>query len=356
MLIGPSIAEVAALSTRRPLLAVLVALGCPTTHVARVFAGLDVRSPLDKQRSMIGTKWAEFVTGAQEVTNAETEGILRGMSRLVRPVWATGAHLLVLAAIANGVHASVYTDLRTVSGWRCGALFMPLVWFTMGVVEHGFGMIATRIQLWSAPKENCLHTSTTRTCTGVGIASDETTHVISSTGCRSLASTIIGRPGSSSLLTSQLYRRVRPSSPTPLSELIFWVAQASALMHMIFGIFVLSSLVFIAALEGVGVLAQFAGSVVACQVVVQTELAIIRLELDREKRSAAGSGTASVDMSDRGADRGIDVGIPLGDVPQVATQAASRPDNGTVGSSGTSVVSEHPRVCAQGALQNTLDT
>lgn len=211
MLIGPSIAEVAALSTRRPLLAVLVTLGCPTTHVARVFAGLDVRSPLDKQRSMIGTKWAEFVTGAQEVTNAETEGILRGMSRLVRPVWATGAHLLVLAAIANGVHASVYTELRTISGWRCGALFMPFVWFTMGVVEHGWGMIATRIQLWSPPGGKCLYANSTHTRTGAGPVSDETAHTISSTNRRSLLFTITEWLRNSSLLTSQLYRRIRPS-------------------------------------------------------------------------------------------------------------------------------------------------
>lgn len=91
-----------------------------------------------------------------------------------------------------------------------------------------------------------------------------------------------------------------------------------------------------------GVLAQFAGSVVACQVVVQTELAIIKLELEREKRSAAGSGTVSVDMSDGGADRGIDVGIPFRDVLQVANQAGSRQDSGTFGSGGTSIVSVHP--------------
>lgn len=288
---------------------------------------------------MIGTKWAEFVTGAQEVTNAETEEILRGMSRLVRPVWATGAHLLVLAAIANGVHASVYTDLRTISGWRCGALFMPFVWFTMGVVEHGWGMIATRIQLWSAPGEKCLYANSTHTRTGAGPVSDETAHAISSTNRKGLLFTITEWLRNSSLLPSQLYRRVRPSPPTPLSELSFWVAQASALVHMIFGIFVLSSLVFITALEGVGVLAQFAGSVVACQVVIQTELAIIRLELDREKRSAVESGTASVDLSDRGTDRGTGVGIRLGNVPQVAPQAGSRPVSGTIGSRGTSIVS-----------------
>lgn len=51
---------------------------------------------------------------------------------------------------------------------------------------------------------------------------------------------------------------------------------------MIFGIFELSSLVFISALESVQVFARFAVSVVLCQIVVQMELATMRAELQHQ--------------------------------------------------------------------------
>jgi hypothetical protein len=80
-------------------------------------------------------------------------------------------------------------------------------------------------------------------------------------------------------LVSDLYTQSLKAQPTLWSEFIFWIAQASALVHMIFGIFELSSLVFISALESVQVFARFALSIVLCQIVVQIELVIIRAEL-----------------------------------------------------------------------------
>lgn len=42
---GLSIAEVAVVSTRRPLLTTLIALGCPPSYIARVFSPVDLREP-----------------------------------------------------------------------------------------------------------------------------------------------------------------------------------------------------------------------------------------------------------------------------------------------------------------------
>ena len=55
---------------------------------------------------------------------------------------------------------------------------------------------------------------------------------------------------------------------------------------MVFGIFELSSLVFISALESVQVFVRYAVSVVLCQIVVQIELATIRTELQCQKAQA----------------------------------------------------------------------
>jgi hypothetical protein len=151
LLIGPSIAEVAVISTRRPLLAVLVALGCPTSYLGRVFRRVDVREPLDfEDRSVVGTKLGEYLIGrnSANVQSVDASNTTDTPSRHQAMGYFVdlAMYALALLAIANGVQISIYTDLRTISGWRCGALFMPMVWFLMSVVEHGWGMMAARVQ------------------------------------------------------------------------------------------------------------------------------------------------------------------------------------------------------------------
>lgn len=161
LLIGPSIAEVAVVCTRRPLLAVLIALGCPTSYLGRVFRHVDLREILDHaDRSIVGTTLARHLADRVQIP---TPGLDPGNIACVDTGVVVKIHChtvlsramdlamygLALLAIANGVHISIYTDFRTISGWRCGALFMPMVWFLMSVVEHGWGMIAVRVLLWS---------------------------------------------------------------------------------------------------------------------------------------------------------------------------------------------------------------
>jgi hypothetical protein len=131
LLMGPSVAEVAVISTRRPILAIMVALGCPTSYLGKVFRRVDVREPLDlKDRSVVGTKLGKYLTkrysGNATAVDVSDTGRLhqrQAMRHAVELAMYTHAFL----AIANGVQISVYTDLRTISGSRYGALFMPMV-------------------------------------------------------------------------------------------------------------------------------------------------------------------------------------------------------------------------------------
>jgi hypothetical protein len=300
LLIGPSIAEVAAISTRRPLLAVLVALGCPTSYLGRVFRRVDIREPLEPiDRSIIGTKLGKYLTdgksGNAGVVDASNT-IKRHSHPFVGYVADLAMYVLALLAVANGVQISIYTDLRTISGWRCGALFMPMVWFLMSVVEHGWGMIAAQIQ-------------SRRVHTGTGPQSTP-----QSNSKLSATRWLFSWPRS--LLVSDLYTQILRAEPTPWSEFVFWIAQASALVHMIFGIFELSSLVFISALESVQVFARFALSIVLCQIVVQIELAIIRAELRNigAYNIAAGAGVPSSPIVVLGSQGGSREQILLSDV------------------------------------------
>jgi hypothetical protein len=220
-------------------------------------------------------------------------------------------YALALLAIANGVQISVYTDLRTISGWRCGAVFMPMLWFLLSIVEHGWGMLAARVQLWPVRRRAVAQTKTepaNPSAPYVGV-----THLVwqSQAAPQSkfkLSKTQWPHSWLRCLFASDLYTQLRKTEPTPWSECIFWAAQASALVHMIFGILVLSSLVFIRATESVQVFARFALSIFLCQIVVQSELAMMRAELaHREEESEAvslGIPVSSIAMEDSQAGRG----------------------------------------------------
>jgi hypothetical protein len=194
-------------------------------------------------------------------------------------------YALALLAIANGVQISIYTDLRTISGWRCGALFMPMVWFLLSIVEHGWGMIAARVQKWpdrqnaGAIETEPINAHTSPSGSHVSVPHLDSQSQTAPHLFAKLPDTQYPLSWLRSLLVSDLYTQLIKAQPTPWSEFIFWIAQASALVHMIFGIFELSSLVFISALESVQVFARFALSIVLCQIAVQIELVIIRAEL-----------------------------------------------------------------------------
>lgn len=70
-----------------------------------------------------------------------------------------------------------------------------------------------------------------------------------------------------------------------LSQGLFWMASFSAVVHMTFGVLVLSSLVFIGALEALQIFIVYAVSVMVCQLILLLELANMRYELDLAARS-----------------------------------------------------------------------
>lgn len=125
---GPSIAEVAIVLIRRPLLAILIALGWPTSYLVRVFSPVDLREPLRRPESSdtevsLGRCLTEPNTShdpGPEPANGQ-----RKQYRRVRYLWQVGMYVLELAAIGNGADISIYTDLRTISGGRCGVSSCP---------------------------------------------------------------------------------------------------------------------------------------------------------------------------------------------------------------------------------------
>lgn len=224
---GPTLAEVAVLSTYRPVLAGLLALGSPAVSVGRLYGEIDVNEPYHRSTSVYFDCWAEWL--------ADQSFWVKVTVQVIGFVGAIGA-------IANNAHNSIYLDLRTISGWRCGVLFLPLAWSLLGFGVHIFGMVAIRLRLY-----------------------DE----------RPAARTpILGV-----VFSSERHQCVKNSKPTRMSEVLFWFGSLAAISHMVFGILDLSSLVFISALEAFRVFVRYASSAALCQFILLLELAIMRHEV-----------------------------------------------------------------------------
>ena len=143
-----------------------------------------------------------------------------------------------VAALANNAWKSVSLDLRTISGWRCATILMPLGWSLAAVIVHSIRMLATRVR----SSDN-------------GIASIW------------------------SIFHSETFRSIKEGKDTVLSEALFSLASFFTIVHLIYGILDLSSLVFISALEAAEVFGMYAISVLVCQMLVVPELARIRHSL-----------------------------------------------------------------------------
>ncbi|CAF9918994.1 MAG: hypothetical protein HETSPECPRED_003917 [Heterodermia speciosa] len=231
--LGPSIAEVTALSTYRPLLAILLSLGSPAVNVGKVFRHVDVEEPFVRPVSSSSKLWSSWFTRQNTMMRNSLEAL---------------SYMAALAAIANNVRNSMYTDLRTISGWRCGASFILLAWSLLAVIVHGWGALAVRFRLQGGYK-----------------------------------------PSIHSMIRSTTFRRVSRGKDNTLSEVLFWLASLCAIVHMILGVFELSSLMFISALEALQVFIMYAISALLCQLILLCELAKMREEVSKE----ADDGTAS---------------------------------------------------------------
>lgn len=242
---GPTIAEVAALSTYRPLLAVLLSLGSPGVSFDGLFRHVDLREPFVQPLSRSAHLWSRWLS-RQSV----------GIRNAIRVL----SYVFTLAALANNVQNSVYTDLRTISGWRCSAILLPLAWSLLAVVVHTWGMVAIRMRLRAGY-----------------------------------------RPSIKSAVRSVTFLEVLKCADNIWSETLLWLATLSAIIHMVFGVLVLSSLIFISASEALRMFVLYAASALLCRTVLLMESSMMRYEISKNK--AAESSTGHVEIRQSGLSR-----------------------------------------------------
>lgn len=124
---------------------------------------------------------------------------------------------------------------------------MPLIWSLLSIAVHILGMIAIRIRE----------------------TAQSTERVEPSKGRRRIGS----------LFESINWKRLVRGQDSIIGESLLWLASLAGILHMIFGVLVLSSLLFVGAVDAIPVLMRYAASAVICHAILSVELASMWLDL-----------------------------------------------------------------------------
>lgn len=128
-------------------------------------------------------------------------------------------------------------------------MLMPIAWSLLAGAVHAWGMIAIRMQLGSGY-----------------------------------------RPSIRSAIRSTTFLDVLKGADNVLSEASLRLSALRAIIHMGFGILVLSSLIFISALEAIQIFVMYATSALMCHVVLLMELAMMRYEICKNEEAERSAG------------------------------------------------------------------
>lgn len=229
--LGQSLAEISLLSSQRPVLSVLLALGAPAMYPNRVF---EYTHPPDALNSLPGN---------------------RGLSRL-RPsrslIVSIIEYFLAAATVANNIELAIRIGVRSVLAWGCNSWSMPLLWVLFPVPLHVIATFGYRCMIPSIPVPGGL---------GYRFWRFLTKEVTLSSNCKSFP--------------------ISKGEPTTTAIFSQIFASAFAFVHVVLGTLILSSLIFIGFHDTLRILFRLMGSALVCRGILMFELAGIREVLDK---------------------------------------------------------------------------
>ena len=135
--LSPSIAELALLSSQRPLLAFFLSFGALGVLQTRIFEYEDPAELLDPPEGSRKNVRAQLVLGPWT----------DGMSKLV----AFAEFLLALACCVNTGALAIQLSYRSIISWGCTRTWPTIVWVFVPIVIHGFAAVGYRLTLEKRP-------------------------------------------------------------------------------------------------------------------------------------------------------------------------------------------------------------
>ena len=227
---GPDIREIALLSSRRPLLSFLLAIGVPAVYVERP---MEYADPLELLQSVAG----RFTVGRLEAKR--TAIMLSGLE-----------YLFVTLAIINLLEVSYSLGLKTVLSWKC-IPYLPMAWVLVPVLVH---LLAA---LTFTTSKVMRHSEWRQT-------NDMQPH--NSAFTRWIATEFL-------ICANQPHQVLKVQAPGTVTVILNITATLMGSIHIIFGIIVFASLLFISLLDATLVGLRYMVSIIICRLILKFEIA-----------------------------------------------------------------------------------
>ncbi|KAL2060988.1 hypothetical protein VTL71DRAFT_9040 [Oculimacula yallundae] len=231
-LVGPSIAECALLAARKPLLAFLLSLGSPSKNPTRV---IEYRGPVE-----------EIIK--------ERHGKLKfhnNMSRGMNAFVAIIEIVLAAGSVWNVLYLCWKVGKTTVFNPWCEQSWGPLVWVMVAAVIYLLGtgtFFSVLRRHWISEKK--------------------------ATGIQQVIWKSLKNELSPCRAQAQLHVGWKPESY--IFVFLGWATTMLTILHIMFGTFWFSSLLFVSAADALGITGRFMVSAVICRLVLKYELAGMR--------------------------------------------------------------------------------
>lgn len=233
---GPSRGELAILSTHDPFFAGILSFGFPSMFITNLFGSVDVNEIMRRPVARTARAYHSW---------------LRRQSKSLRWCALVTLYGIAAGAVFNNVYTSIYVDIRTASGWRCGANYMPVMWSISGLSIAAMEAAAVRTRY--LPGEKFEERS------------------------NQARGSIFGNT------YSRLHRYILPEAQdTCYTEILFGIASCMSVVQGVFGTVVLSSLLFVSFLDALPILVRYLASAALCNILLRLELAGLKCKLEDE--------------------------------------------------------------------------
>jgi hypothetical protein len=233
-LVGPGTAEISLLSLRRPIFAMLLALGSPSVNPVRALMYHDPFQELQRRRGQIQLG-------------------LQHCSTWQRVFVAVLEYVLVFAAVANVTELGYRLGHRTIVAWAANFSYFHLVWSLAVVIIHILGCLTIRLRAKAKS----------------GQGDNEVRPSLRERAQRRLSDEFW--PCALHDLTDLEWR------PESIWFLIMaWCSSTGTILHMVFGTLVFSGTLFISVQDSLTVVFRYFISALVCRIILMYELAGMR--------------------------------------------------------------------------------
>lgn len=231
--LGPSVAEIALLSMHRPFLSLLLSLGAPAVYPGRFLIWDDPMCVNEPQ------------TGAW---------VVQPLSMRWAIVVSTTQYVLAMGAVALNIYTAWAMGVRAVLVWFCDTSYWPLLWVVLTIVTHTIAVLSLRLAIHK------------KRAVPLGATARE--H--KSLGRRLLSA--FKREFTPMANSKSQVRNHFDVRLGPVHVMLQYIGALVALVHLIFGTAMFSSLLYLGAGDAISTILLFVASAVVSRVILQFEI------------------------------------------------------------------------------------